>query len=264
MKVVYYILLGLIVTTSFSCYQKEEGCLDADAANFDVTADDNCCCAYPKLVLRMSHVYGESSFNLGSNLLNDLNSPFKVLGVQYYLSGFSLIDESNNLFPTTSTISLPQLDGNNVVTPDDIVLMTRNVATDSIGFFPNYGSYEKLQFEIGVKDAVKNTDPEKVDDAYPLANQTDSMWYESGNYVATKIILKPDTAVISDTLTINIFENSLVELDGDLEILRGTHINLNLQTNYATWFSGIDFQNDDQSTIEDKIKANLASSLSFY
>lgn len=264
MKVLNLFFLGLLLLTAFSCYEKEEGCLDAEAVNFDVTADDDCCCQYPKLVLRMSHVYGEDALSFGADLTNDLNSPFEILSVQYYLSGFNLIDESNNSFSTTSTISLPQLSGDDVVTTNDIKLITRSVFVDTIGFFPTYGTYEKLEFEIGVKDAAQNTDPEKVDESYPLATQTDPMWDEDNLYVATKILLKPDTtSTSSDTLTINIFENTLVTLDSQLELSRATHINLNLKADYSIWFNGIDFQNDDEQAIIDKIKINLASSLSF-
>ncbi len=266
MKLFHILLLGLIVVTSSSCYEKEDGCLDAEAVNFDVTADENCCCSYPKMVLTMSHAYEDSGLSFGTNYLNNINSPFQVLSVQYYLSGFSLVDNSNNSFVTTSTVSLPQLTGGNIETADDFVLINRGVFAnvDSIGFFPTYGIFEKLQFEIGVKEVAKNTDPEKVDESFPLATQTDSMWYNNGQYVAAKIMLKPDTVEISDTITINIFENSLVSLDSQLELSRATHLNLQLQVDYAVWFNGIDFQNDSQQSIMNQIQSNLASSLSFY
>ena len=266
MKLFYLILISFILLTSSSCYEKEEGCLDAEAVNFEVTADDDCCCEYPKLVLLMSHVYGDGALSFGADLTNDINSPFEILSVQYYLSGFSFYDEDNNAFSTTSTVSLPQLTGDNIETTDDIALISRSVfaSADSIGFFPTYGTYERLEFEIGVKATAANTDPERVDESYPLATQSDSMWYEGDRYVAAKIMLKPDTVDISDTFTITIFDNSLVALDSQLELSRATHLNLNLQADYSIWFNGIDFQNDDELTIQQKIKSNLASSLSFY
>lgn len=265
MKLHFIIFLVLIIFTSFSCFEKEAGCLDAEAVNFDVTADDDCCCEYPKLVLKMSHVYDDQTLILGSDLVNDINSPFEIISFQYYLSGFSYVDESNNTFSTTDRISLPQISSDdNVTTTDDFVLISRSFIRDSIGFFTDFGDYEKLEFEIGVKEIAQNTDPDGVDADHPLATQADSMWFENEGYVATKITLKPDTIDMTDTFTITIFDNQLFSLDGELELSRATHIDMELQTNYALWFRGIDFQNDNLETIKIKISANLANSLSFF
>ena len=52
-----YIVLSLLPFLVMGCFEGEEGCLDARALNYDVTADTDCsgCCNYPELQLNFTH-----------------------------------------------------------------------------------------------------------------------------------------------------------------------------------------------------------------
>lgn len=74
MKIFYFLLLLLPAFLSISC-KKPKGCMDAQAANYDVTAEKDCkCCQYEKVVFYSRY----PAYNVGGVLYSILSVPIKI------------------------------------------------------------------------------------------------------------------------------------------------------------------------------------------
>lgn len=93
-------VLILFMVLFQGCYQAVQGCLDAQATNYSVDADEPCpddCCTYPSIKLKIQHCYEVApdsfiSLNYGDSIYYDaLGEPFRISGIQYYMSAFKLV-----------------------------------------------------------------------------------------------------------------------------------------------------------------------------
>ena len=125
------LLLGISLLLFSGCYEKQEGCLDAFAENFDFEADsdccegtdsDECCCMYPDLSLTVQHQVGEENMVLGNVYLNDRNQPYIINKVSFYMSTVQLYDKI--WYSVDESIALTMNDQVKEV-PDDITRITR-------------------------------------------------------------------------------------------------------------------------------------------
>ena len=93
-----------------SCADDEEGCLDIQATNFDVTTDIACanCCTYPTLSFRVNHVYDsiQNNFLLNSTYLDAIDSPYLVSAIQYYVADIQLVRADGSEVGVTDVLDL--------------------------------------------------------------------------------------------------------------------------------------------------------------
>ena len=62
-KKLNFFVAAALAFTLFSCAEKQEGCLDVYATNFEFEADKVCedCCTYPVFELEVSHYWDSSN-----------------------------------------------------------------------------------------------------------------------------------------------------------------------------------------------------------
>ena len=71
-----------------SCYSPVDGCLDPEATNYSIDADNPCddCCNLPILNVSVFHErYGYYIFTLGDTITNDLDQRVSLLDYVYLL-----------------------------------------------------------------------------------------------------------------------------------------------------------------------------------
>lgn len=279
-SVYWTICLGICcLLFGISCYEPKEGCLDAEATNFDANADELCpnCCEYPTLSLSFLHKIATSDTTSTNLVYNDSAYTvdgthfFKINQIRFYISDVQLIHTDGSLYTTTDSIELkiPQNSGDtsNISVPNNYILVDRNNFQDNtLGNFRKSGNFEGLQFQLGVIEPANHADPNQLSDNHPLSLQEESMhWSTDSGYIFNQIALFPDT-IVTDSIVVNYGTNEWlrpVSLQGTFFIPQGFDVTLVLQINYLEWFRNINFQTDTKPEMAAKIADHVAASFSF-
>jgi len=257
-------LMVLLIGLS-SCKEKVEGCMDVTAANWNASADKSCddCCTFPSLIVRIDHMYGDTSLLYDSLYTDAADKPFFIAGIRYYLSGFNLDDGIESLGVNDSLdVELITLSGNEEETlEDNFALVSRSITSKTIGTFENSDiTTDSLFFVFGLNQAANQVDPASVSSPHPLAIDSDTMYVnEDEHYIFAKLSIVPDTMSMDTVVYTITGNNNLREIrllwERDLE--RGVNITVPLVADYQKWFAGINFVTDSDDSIKEQIVNNL-------
>lgn len=267
-------LRGLAIAVLFllcsiiACQDPVEGCLDVNATNYSVAADDPCsdCCTYPTFSLQIFHRFDSLVFSFDS-IYEFAGSDAKFQQSIFYLSDFKLLSLTDS-FEVIDTITLDIIGAGTEVFKDDYTLVSRSVNSFEyeVGEIRGKGTYSALRFKVGLAGNAAFANAEVLPEEHPLALSTDTLWTFPEGYVFHRVIIEPDTLLDpSVTRQIDIKGPSrLVEITLSLEkeIELGFDLEVPLKIDYKEWFSGIDFVGDDVDTITEKIVTNTANAFS--
>lgn len=258
-----------------ACKDPVEGCLDVEAVNYDVSADDPCpdCCTYPNLSLAISHRYQDSIlFSYDSTYhIGGTNFDTRFEKVAFYLSDFRLVNIDNtDSLEVVETIELDLIGGGTSTFKDDYTFISRSNSSFEyeVGEIRSSGSFSTLRFTVGIAGDAANGDALSItNEEHPLALGTDSLWTASNGYIFHQIIVVPDTLnpPVDSVEIINISgQNNLafVELPYELDIALGFDVTIPLKIDYEKWFSGINFVGDSTDQIIDSIVNNTTNAFS--
>lgn len=268
-KLVYFSTIVFILFSS--CSNDEEGCLDVQATNFDVTADVACnsCCTYPELSFRVNHIYTDSAnFILDATYLDAIDSPFTVSSAQMYISDVQLIRADGTGVGVTDNLTLTFSDNTTSVIEDNFLFVRKsigNYTSGTIGNISTEGKFEKIRFNVGVNPTANHAQISNMPDGHALAEQTESMHLDiNDGYIFTKLQIVTDTTSTDFTIYEISGDGSLttIELDYPLNIDAGFDISLIVNMDYNILFSNIDFQNDDETSITSKLQNNISNAFS--
>ncbi|MCB0685279.1 MAG: hypothetical protein KDC53_02105 [Saprospiraceae bacterium] len=266
-KQVAWVLLLLLAG---GCYEKQEGCLDVLAENFDLEADvdccpgpDNCCCEYPKVTWRIKHEYRDENLTAGKTLLTNSGQPFQIEYIRFFLSNFRLIDHGT-AYAVNDSISMRGQSGQEILRPDDVKIV--NLSTFSLDFevFNRTGTYMTMDFTVGLTEPELNADRTSFESSHPLASDQkelrdtinnewwmyDMAWIPDTSTKLVQYIHRPSTDAIAISLPIDLVKNP------------GESLSISIAIDYTVWLQDIDIEHDDQDTINDKLLAGLAKSFS--
>ncbi len=256
----------------YSCASKKDGCLDINATNFDVSADQSCgdCCTYPTLKLTFSHkivpaVNPDSTANFKYNTAYqipfDTSEVFDIERIRFHVSNFKLIDLQGNKIGVLDTIQLEN-DFGPFTVEDNFAKVDRDIFTaSSIGTFIGGGQYVGAEFEIGLDSEIQNAKPASTPSNHPLNINNDSLLYDSiqNTYLTSLIILNRDTLSSTDSTEIKLYESVSIPINFGLPvtIYEGFNLNIQIQIDYLKWFENIDIQLANIEEIELQILENL-------
>jgi len=259
------------------CFTDVEGCLDLAATNFDVNADKACmgCCEFPELTLAFQHralpaYKPDTSFSFKYDtpysVFPDTSHKFTVQRIRFFISNFKLVKENGEEVGVLDSLELEAPAGMNVVVEDNFAKVDRDIfQANKIGSFVTQGVFRKIRFTLGLAPELLNTDPESVPAGHPLSVEQDSINFENGiGYIPLLIQLKKDVFPAAPSTKFKIFEPLQVDLklQEPFEMKVGFNLAVSLQINYLAWFAGVDFVNDDDVQIQNKIAQNLEGSFS--
>lgn len=268
----YLVAIVFIGILQSSCNDNEEGCLDIQATNFDVTADIACngCCTYPTLSFRINHIYDSISnnFALNSTYLDAIDSPYLVSAIQYYISDLQLVRADGSEVGVTDMLDLTFFDNTTASIEDNFALIKKSIGTytsANIGTINTEGNFSKIRFNVGVNSSANHAVINAMPSGHALSIQTESMHLDiTEGYIFNKIQIVKDTTTNEVTTYEISGDNNLVsvELDYPISLNSGFDLGLVVYLNYKKLFEGIDFQNDDDNTIQTKIVNNTANAFS--
>jgi hypothetical protein len=254
---------SLVILISFlflpACYEPVEGCLDPAALNYDISADKDCCCEYPNLVLSIEHVIFDTlTFRFGDTL--SLNGQAVIFNrFQFFLSDIHLKVGANTRSVDDQLTFLANTGGGGteeVKETDDFLLASRNTNTYEVGTFPYPGNYDSLSLFLGLNPPAQFAIPESFPDGHPLSITSDSM-YVDGNYQMLSIELVRFLPQ-ADTLQLEVSEPLRLALGkpdgGFLQVLNGFDATLPLKIAYDDWLRDVNFTGGKQQIVDQIVK----------
>jgi len=267
-----------------ACYEPIEGCLDAQATNFDLDADQACsgCCEYPAFQLSLQHRIGlvglESRFSTDSVYYDGSGQPFRFNNIRFYLSNLRLVRADGSEAPVSDTIELDLYDLSGTprkATVEDNYLLANPAfeQTYTIGAFRESGSnFVKIRFAVGVEGIANEAIPDSLPDDYPLGRIEEALdlhFNRDSGYVFSHIELFRDTTA-ADTIPVILRIGTtpylrVVELllpPGGYTPTEGFNSLLTLRVNYVEWFQSLNIRQDSPAQMIEKIVQNLANSFS--
>lgn len=254
------LLLPIILLLS-NCRETTEGCLDPEAANFDPSADETCCCEYPQLSIRFTYDNYDvdtTTFALNSVYHDEDNTPYYVNNIQFYLSDFELVKADNSTLKVSDSLDILLQNGTLTTFIDDFVLLKSNTFKYDIGTTITSGDFVKIRFKVGLNDLANQINPEEIETTHVL-NETNNL-YATSSYIFNKIDIITDT---SATDVITNFEITTpfveVELEYDFSIYAGFDTEIKINADLKKLLETVDFQANDVSTIQTKIVTNTSS-----
>ena len=255
-----------------SCFQPESGCLDIEAKNFELTADEQCgnddnsgsCpCIYPVISFdTFDYFFTKLDYQPDATYLIN-NQYINLKSIKFYLSNFRFIRASGESIGVEDTLSLTVLnDENQSVTnifEDNFFLINQQSSID-IGMVRQSGQFDSLRFVVGIEGAANSANPALIANSrHPLAEESMNFGDQSIGYIFNQIILNKDTSTTEDFIlniggSANLVE---VKLPFSYKSTPGVDFSLGtLRIDHSKWFDGINFVTDNDALMMEKIVAN--------
>ncbi len=261
-----------------ACYEREEGCLDLQATNFDLSADRPCadCCTYPSLLLSPLHrVVPADQPDTSLNFSYDtayavephLQDSFRFQSVFFYLYNFCLKGPEARL-EVPDELSWYDAEGERHVSKDDFVLVEAGSSSRLVlGSLRDYGLFDSLIFWVGLPPEIQAADVARMPSGHPLQIRADSLnWDEGTGYIPFRLAIYRDADQVSDSTVLRIFEPVRIGLSANeapFEVLQGSDAVLELHINYLAWFQGADVRNDSPDALEARLQSQLSAAFSW-
>ncbi len=258
----------LLFLAQTACFEPAEGCLEVEATNFDASADKNCCCEYPQLVLDVVQWYDSVQFVENAAYPAPLNDRlFRLKSVSFYLSDFQLI-QNNIPYTVGDTVQLRAfsptgLDTITETLTDDFLLVRRQSFSNDIGDFRTNGTFSQTRFRLGLTDSAGRVIPRLAPTGHPLRTQADSLWHGPGGagYIFLQVVLARDTAsaTVADTISFSRADlgDFFIQTQVPVQHATGYDFRLRLLAEYKNLLEGVDLTTGDISIWKSKMIANL-------
>gem|GEM_PF-403453 len=258
----------LLLLTQTACYEPIEGCLEVEATNFDASADQNCCCEYPQLVLDVVQWFDSVQFVENAAYPAPLNNHiFRLKSVTFYLSDFQLV-QNNTPYTVSDMVQLRAfgptgLDTINETLTDDFLLVRRQSFRNDLGDFRTNGTFEQARMRLGLTEQAGRVVPRLAPVGHPLHTQADSLWHGPGGagYIFFQVVLARDTAsaTVPDTISFSRADlgDFFMQSQAPVRHATGYDFQLRLLAEYKNLLEGIDLTTGDISIWKSQMKANL-------
>ena len=157
--------LGFLL--SAGCYEQQEGCLDPMAVNYDVSADINADCEYPKLSFSVDHRWGEEDYSPDSFYTDAAGDSLQLLFLGLFVRELA-VDTGLNWALLNPDERNWRLQNNAVITETEAVgLIEARNFENNWGELDFIGSFKGIRIQLGL-GALETIDPREVGASHPL------------------------------------------------------------------------------------------------
>ena len=251
-------LLSFILL-SVGCLEQDEGCLDPNAVNLDVTADKNAGCNYPELRFNFSHRWGPEGnsplFRLNEPIVLSSGDTLRIRNFDFYISNAQIGEVAGlTVFDTVET-------NDRSFIMDDLTIVSPGTVRFVIGHVRDFGTYEGLEFQLGFEDVWNHVDTAVLKDTEPnhpwlqdklrrgqIARRQMRVEYEIWSNVNDSI---------SADLFLNLTPQMTIVTQDTFETLQANHIDINLFLDYSLIFENVDWRSADSEIVFDKILTRM-------
>lgn len=166
-----YLLISVLIFQG--CYQNNIDCTDPFAVNFNPLADENCtdCCENPKVKLTFRHLRDSLLYRSSDTFENKFNQLYKLADIQYYISGFRMINSKGIAVNPEDEISYTSNQGQNVFYPDDHIIIRTNAVDYSMYGIRTSGEFSSVGFRIGWDPILVGAAKLNVVESHPLSEK---------------------------------------------------------------------------------------------
>ncbi|MCB0705899.1 MAG: hypothetical protein KDC34_11340 [Saprospiraceae bacterium] len=270
----FWLFAGFVLVFA-ACYEKQEGCLDIGATNFDVTADKPCadeCCTYPVIKMSVSSVY--SDLVIDTMYSFKLDKLYEVPGrpgdsiafsrIRYFVSNVELLS-GGTVFGVPEELDL-FINGQSTIVSDNFGRFEPSVSPSAtLGSFAKTGTFDGVRFTFGLEPAIIGADPDSIPSGHPLSIQSDStLWLEGAGYQSVYLeLFRDQTAVDSTVIPIEGSMQLEFDFSEPYEVLGGFDLTLKFQIDFSKWFTGTNPKDDPIPMLRQKILENVSDSFLF-
>lgn len=270
-----YLLAFWCAAALSACYQPKEGCLDPRAANYDVSADDDClaaCCTYPALRLSFRHRYArlgdaqaEETLRYDSlyPALPDTTQLFSVRRARFLFTELQLVREDGVAVALSDSLELMSANGVPMIVGGGFVPADRDLfQAATAGTWVGEGVYTHLRLTIGLPSGLRDLKPEDWPAGHPL--RVDSLLYDpDAGFLALRMVLRRDTVAGTPLTDIRLVGPQAVDLpfEAPLRVDNGFDVGAVLMIRYDQLLDGVDFAGDSEAQIGQKMDANLTKAV---
>jgi len=189
-----------------SCNARVDGCLDPEAANFDVTVDRNdaSLCTYPDLLLGVTYVYGDTSFSRDCLYENDLGQSFALTQLYILFSQFQLTGEDIGRRQVINEVDWLIEPANVTSVANDFTFVDNLAFVFPLGMWNSSDMINEMRFTVGVPDSLTPTNIDslaldnKLNDSRTMYNVEQEQFATAGfTYVRDSLEGIPETVVVS-------------------------------------------------------------------
>jgi hypothetical protein len=256
-----------------SCFEPESGCLNNEALNYALDADQPCsdCCEFPSLVLDIQHRFTKDSIVQGIIPANsvhkdDFGQAFRFKSLRFFLSNLHLNDNAGAALEVQEELPLVVIEGNRIrldTVEDNFALGSAAILSDyTIGTIRGGGTFKSVSFDLGLVDPSNKADIDEVPIDHPL-DEPDLYISDEEGYVFLEVDLYRDTAQVGlDSVQILLDRTTILpnfNFPIDFFLNPGFNTEVIIQVNYAVLLAGVNVRSDSKEEIYAKIVNNLAN-----
>ena len=262
----YRLVLCLTVLTLTACYEDTVGCLNPDAANYDLQADEACpddCCTFPSLAVRVTPRWEEAAVVAGGRYPH--GSPgdsFTLVRFRFYLGELQLEADGRALPPPEREVELFTASGGSatpVILNGNYLLATTQATTTTIGTVRTEGAgLTALTGTYGLPERYQVVDPFLSPTGDALRTQPGRLNFNNGlGYVQSRLeyVITP-----GDTLSVSSYGSLPFALDFGTPFFppRGSDLRIDLSAQLDELLGPIDLSADSAT-----IAAQLGRTVDF-
>lgn len=268
--VVQCLLLVICIITYSSCYEPKSACLDIRATNYDVDADDPCgdCCTYPHITLAIQHSIelpnDTVSFKYGTlypSSVQPLDS-FVVDRARFFLYDLKLVTNESDTIEVVDSLQLTNENGEMLSVRDCFAKLDRDIfQSRNIGTILQEGVITDVVFSLGLPESLLDHTFSGIPSSHPLSTSDTLSFVENEGYVPILLTIRRDTLADTEPETMRFYQSIPISLHLEQPFVldRGFHSKITIQVEYSRWFKEVDFENDSQQTMKEKIEENLSN-----
>lgn len=253
--VIIICILGLLLQ---GCIIREEGCLDPNAFNYDISADQSCmdCCTYPDLLINWTPKWNGLNFSTSDTLIDAAGHSYKITDIRILLQNWRWYD-LNGIEYKVEPEFWPCGDSEIEVTPDFMEIVPTNF-TYRVGDVKTFPTVENIRFSFGTTFDFQCLDTLDVTTPRMLTSYGNFWNKQTQELAAIRLVIDADLDG-QDNDTLFIPSQIDIELPHTFASNRGQNINFRLTVDYGKWFMSARI--DDYSTFQTSFLNGLAGSI---
>jgi len=238
-----------------SCYEDRIDCLDPDATNYDLRADEACpddCCTYPTFSLDVERFWGEQAFSLTDTFTDGALNEFRIIRFRFYLSELELVAGETILPTPENIIEAGVISGTDTLLTElntNLILASSSGSTTSSAGTLRTGTEALTQVQglVGMSSVFNDVYPPSAPAASPLSTQVNLLNFNDGNGYLTasaEFIL----IATNDTVRVDVYDTAPLLLDFPTAVdpLRGSNITVELAADYQTAFGNVNLATEPE------------------
>ena len=256
------LLLTLALTTT-ACYEDRIACLDPDASNYDLRADDACpddCCTFPNLSVNFTRSFNGQPFSRDSVYVDGGGNRFQIQRLRFYLGDIQLLS-GDRLLPTPENVIDVRTAtmGDTLATEvnDNNLLITTEGGNRAVGSYRGgVAELTGLSANLGLLPRLGDIVPSSAPATSPLSTQVGLLNFNDGRgYLQAS--LEYTLLATGEALRTNVYglEPFTLSFPQAVAPRRGESLTVNVAVDYEVTFSAVNLLDEPEAFVKQLIES---------